>query len=543
MQDPKIYYNNKYKTQCIYNVVIDYILMDDSNKMSLSTADLLKILESKHLDSSDFILIALDILKHKKRGLSEESDIDELIEEIKVDYMELNYPDAIKKLIEATGELEHSTIGVLLEAAAERAALNNRPEQAESRRYFENRLVNLQWNTLDNESHYQSLERLALFMSKSNADYAEKQAFSKLEKIQSLDGIEAVIAAMRGFGEETASIREKEAALRMEDKLPLSKFKDRGSKRNTEDVGFTLNPGIIRANSPIPIDERRPRPRLGSVADSFVIDSEIPEGYSARNVAVPFVNSLSGTTYTLAAVLQQYIEENRGSPHLQQDIDNITQAFVAFTCKSGFHSMSEMIDVIHSPEVSHVFEELGVKMHYSFYRELDDAIDDATDYLETRQSQKTVLQELTNHDQFKRHAEPTAKASYPTELMAKVSEKEQSGARVAAALMKIYSKKQYSPTQCRELAQQYLNYAKINFPKADMKAVNAFLKKMNDVLQAKSESLAQHMPKKKSGTHGEKKLGIRFFKQIKKAAKSKKKGIDPPDTDDSSKENDTSMLY
>jgi hypothetical protein len=182
-------------------------------------------------------------------------------------------------------------------------------------------------------------------------------------------------------------------------------------------------------------------------------------------------------------------------------------------------------------------------MHYSFDKELDDAIQAATNYVETRQSQKKVLQEISHHDQFKRHAEPTTKVTYPTELVSKVSEKEQSGARVAAVLKKMYDKKKHSAEQCREVAQQYLNYAKLNFPNADMKEVRVFLTKMNNVLKEKSESIAKHKPLEKQGVSIEQKQRNSFFKEVLMAVRGKPKSNDGPKKDDSSKENDTSMLY
>ncbi|VEB33233.1 hypothetical protein [Legionella cherrii] len=468
--------------------------------MPRRTSDLKKMLEKGNIDTSDFILIALDILKNENKIL-EDQPLEEAMYAIKVDYLEVNYSDAVEKLIAAAKTLKDASIAELFEQAAENAAKNSKPEQVESRRYFENKFVTEQWKTLDTTEHQDSLDRLAKFMVGANKLYAEKQDFSKLRKVNNLNDMEMVIAAIRGFGEEgsaTTIVLDKIIEMRHEENA-LSGFKDRGSERNPDDVGYSQNPGIIKANTPMPLVERREKAVQGSITDSFLIKRTVKDGYSAKNVDVPFINSVSGTAYTLAAVLNEYAKENQQSPTLQKDMDNIIQTFVAFTCKSGFHSLSEMMDVLNSPEVSGVFDGYGLKINHLFSKEtLETAIAAASDYTETRQSQKSMLSEISQHSLFKRHAEPTAKANYPGEIALRVREEKLTGPRVERALREMYQEglqgdKKYSPEHCREMAQQFVNYAKKHHRHFNMDGVKQFLKEMNELIKERQEHIEKNV--------------------------------------------------
>ncbi|MDR3503375.1 MAG: hypothetical protein P4L79_12430 [Legionella sp.] len=458
--------------------------------MGKKTSDLKKMFSSKNLDTSDFILIALDILRNEKAASSNDMLVKASIKECMQDYLNLDYEGATAKLINAAKTLNDTSIADLLKSTAKKATKNSQPEKVESRRYFENHLVNEQWKSLNNESHKDSMDRFAKFMSGANLLYAEKEKFSKLKKVNNLEDMEMVIAAMRGFGEKTESIMSRESSMRKEENVPLSKFKDRGEKRNINDVGGTMNPGIIKANTPTPGGERREKAVTGSITDSFLISDKVESGYSSTNVDVPFVNSVSGTAYTLAAVLDQYIEQNTEEPNLQTDVDNIVQVFVSFTCKSGFHSLSEMADVLRSPEVSEVFKKHNLKINYSCPEEiLDETIKVSSQYAETRAAQKMSLSELHNQSLFHRHSgeRPTGK-TYPGELQLLVRENKQSGPRVAEALKKLYEEKKYGPEDCKDIAQRYLNYAKVKHPHANTREVKEFIKEMNLAIKTHIET-------------------------------------------------------
>lgn len=463
--------------------------------MGKKTSDLRKMLSSKNIDTSDFILIALDVLRNEEATSSNDILVRTSIKECMQNYLDLDYEAATEKLISAAKTLGDTSIADLFESTAKKAAKNSRPEQVQSRRYFENHLVNEQWNSLNDESYKDSMDRFAKFMAGANLLYAEKESFSTLKKVNNLGDMEMVIAAMRGFGEQTESILSRESAMRREENTPISKFKDRGAKRDSKDVGGTMNPGIIKANTPTPLDERREKAVTGSITDSFLINKTVESGYSSTNVDVPFVNSVSGTAYTLAAVLDQYIEQNSEEPNLQIDVDNIVKVFVSFTCKSGFHSLSEMADVLRSNEVQEVFSKHNLNINYSCEEAiLDEAIKASSQYAETRAAQKMALSELHTQSLFNRHSgeRPTGKA-YPSELQMIVREEKQSGPRVAAALKKLYEEETYGPDDCKDIAQRYLNHAKIKHPHANTRDVKAFINEMNIAIKARIETTEERV--------------------------------------------------
>lgn len=460
-----------------------------------------KMLITGKIDTSDFILIALDLIQNENNAISNANSIDELLNQIKTDYFELNYQGALEQLLHAAQKLNNPKIAEIFESSIKKAVKNSRPEQVESRRYFENWLATEHWKSLNQTASKDSMDRFAKFMTGANLLYAQQHPFSELKKVNNLADMEMVIAAMRGFGENTESILQRETAMRSEENnTPLSKFKDRGKKRSSDDVGYTMNPGIIKANMPMPNNERRETAIKGSISDSFLINRELIGGYSATTINTPFVNSVSGTAYTLAAVLDQYIEQNKKEPYVQEDINNIVAAFVTFTCKSGFHSLPEMVDVLNTPEVTSVFNKHHLHINYSCPQQiLVQAIRASAKYVETRQSQKTVLRELPTHSLFKRHADqPTNKTPYPKELQPFVRENKQSGPRIAKALQTMYEKgleedKRYSPEQCREIAQHYLNYAKLKHPNANTQEVKKFISTMNEIIQQNAKTTEERI--------------------------------------------------
>ncbi|WP_419420479.1 hypothetical protein ACNVED_04045 [Legionella sp. D16C41] len=469
--------------------------------MPYQSHNLKKMLETGDIDTSDFILIALEIIKIKNKHLVTQNSILEAIEAIKMDYLKINYTDAIEKLIAVAKILNEPNIVRLFEQAAIKAAKNSKPEQVESRRYFETKLATEHWKTLDTTEHQDSLDRLAKYMVGANNLYAEMKGFSKLKKVNNLKDIEMVIAAIRGFGEDetaTAVVLNKIIEMRHEENA-LSDFKDRGAQRMLQDVGYSQNPGIIKANCPIPLVELSEEPILGGITNSFSIDRTIKDGYSAKNVDIPFVNSVSGTAYTLAAVLNEYVKENLQSPTLQKDIDNIIETFLAYTCKSGFHSLSEMIDVLNSPEVTKVFAEYGLKTNISFSKEaLETAITAATHYAEVRQSQRSMLKTIFQHSLFKRHAEPTTKAIYPKEIALRVREEKITGPRIEKALRNMYQEglngnEKYTPENCREIALQFINYTTKHCRHFKINGVRQFVKKMNEIIQERQEHIDKHI--------------------------------------------------
>ncbi len=86
----------------------------------------------------------------------------------------------------------------------------------------------------------------------------------------------------------------------------------------------------------------------------------------------------------------------------------------------------------------------------------------------------------------------TTQLTYPGEVSSFLRESKQTGPRVAKVLRQIYQKglegnEEYSPENCREIAQQYINYAKHNHRHFNLTDVKHFLEEMNEVIKNKTD--------------------------------------------------------
>ncbi len=89
-------------------------------------------------------------------------------------------------------------------------------------------------------------------------------------------------------------------------------------------------------------------------------------------------------------------------------------------------------------------------------------------------------------------SEPTTKTGYPAEIALHIRESKQSGPKVAKALRDMYEQgkegnEKYSPENCREIAQKYLNYAKHNHRNLNLMDVRKFVTEMNNTIQQRVE--------------------------------------------------------
>ena len=135
-------------------------------------------------------------------------------------------------------------------------------------------------------------------------------------------------------------------------------------------------------------------PAKNRLVDTFKIDPNKVGGYSKTHKEIPSVNSISGTTYTLAAVLTEFIKKYKNDPDLEKDVNNITQGFLAFTCKSGFHSYGEMLDVLKDKSVKNFFADNNLTLHAFPESILKNSFEAATAYSTQTNLQHTLNQEI-----------------------------------------------------------------------------------------------------------------------------------------------------
>jgi hypothetical protein len=121
-------------------------------------------------------------------------------------------------------------------------------------------------------------------------------------------------------------------------------------------------------------------------------------GYSAARAIEPYVNSISGTTYRLVAILKIYMEKNANDPDLEMDVKNIVKAFVGFTCKKGYHSLIEIVDALNDPGVQKLFEERNIKLNTNFLTDntLKAVFDESASYSKNINLQRGVNEEISS---------------------------------------------------------------------------------------------------------------------------------------------------
>ncbi|KGP64112.1 hypothetical protein EP47_08185 [Legionella norrlandica] len=230
-------------------------------------------------------------------------------------------------------------------------------------------------------------------------------------------------------------------------KTSISNSKDRGPKRKLPEELISQNPGIVKSISPMPVNELLPTAMSNKVADIFEIDPSIVRGYSKTNTQVPYVNSVSGTTFVLVAVLTHYIEKYKNDSNLENDTNHIIQAFLSFTCKCGYHSLAEMQDVLNDPAVKEIFATNNITIHDLPQKALDAAIAASGEYATRITLQHRLHEHISERGPSLTHVESNDRSKpslsffrkcYPIVLsIYGVRENKATGPRVTEAIKKI----------------------------------------------------------------------------------------------------------
>jgi hypothetical protein len=348
------------------------------NERNKKTAEYLKSLEGATLDSSDVLLLSIEIVKDK-------IDISEL-EDLKKSYIERNYDKAktlLLSLLKTHEQLLNTSNPALVNIIkAAIAKTVDTPEKNVSRRYFETKFSADMWESL-NEKDFKAINDLLLTISRINASEPnEKMKLQGLPlRVTNKEEAYLVISRTRELGDNNSSILAIRTPLRRES--PLPKIKDRWDDNSKPGTQYSMNPGIMQANNPMPADERLdpkmkdPLPvdeKLVSkkfknrTTDTYYINRGIEGGFSATRENIPFVNSLSGTAFSMVSSLKLYLEDQKQlgkkSPaELNNDANSIVQAFLGYMCMDGYHSLGEMTEVLKEPAVKNLLAEFGVSIH------------------------------------------------------------------------------------------------------------------------------------------------------------------------------------
>lgn len=229
---------------------------------------------------------------------------------------------------------------------------NDDPLQNLSRRFFESILSLKLWTSLS-ENEFKSIEKLSTIVKEINPK------LNPLMHITSHEDANSIIALLRTSGEVHPDVIAIHDSLRRHS--IISAKKDRGSQREKT---FSCNPGILKSFHPC-FSYYKKKSELGRIVDMFNID-EKKHGFSSHNKHVPFVNSVSGTIFTIVSILNLYMKKYQDSQDLAADVNHIIKAFLAFACMNGYHSLAEMFCVLTSSEITKSFEKFSIILDLSF---------------------------------------------------------------------------------------------------------------------------------------------------------------------------------
>lgn len=325
-------------------------------------------LKSRTLDKSDFILLSTAILNHELgRKVADE------IAEIQRCYEAGNLDQAVTLILGICANYKKDYLSLLPIIAASQHEFHDDPSKDFSRRYFETRLANKCLAEFDDDV-FHSVGLLSALMTEMNPDLAP------VSFVKSTAELVDVISKLHRFGDHTPVIACQVGKLKDIDDT-YAKSKDRGKLKidTAQDKLLSCNPGIMQAAQPNYFNELTSL-HANHLVDLFYIDAQ-KQGYSIKHKDVPFVNSLSGTIFTLAVTLEKFILKHKSDPLLQQHILNITKAYITNACSHGFHSFAEMLHILYYPRVQNVITQYGLELSFQFPKALiSSAFYEAADY-------------------------------------------------------------------------------------------------------------------------------------------------------------------
>lgn len=244
------------------------------------------------------------------------------------------------------------------------------PEHIHGRRYFETKFAQDMWASLTPE-HFDAINSLLQTVKILNdlEPNEDKKLKTPLpDVVENIDQAYVVIGVIRELGDVNQSMLD--IIIPTRTNSPNAPKKDRGAqKEGVKDTPiYSMNPGVIRAHAPLS-EEERVDVSANKPVDTFRIDRTKDEGFSATREHIPFVNSISGTAYSMVAALRLYVDQHPDMPRyeLSRRLDSIVHAFIGFTCMNGYHSIGEMVEVLNEDVVKDLFASANVRLSGRFY--------------------------------------------------------------------------------------------------------------------------------------------------------------------------------
>lgn len=321
------------------------------NQQARNTRKNLHRLSTNHMDYSQYIFFALEVIC---QYMSSQSEI-ELRSSINLQYFLSNYDSCVRLIITAAAKHTPTNVQKILITAVEQASSD--PQRAYSRRYYDH-CYSLHLKDVINGSHHSSLDRFAHVIAAASP----KHLTACQGNCKDYNSIVEIFKASRTVGDESADILRDQDDLRS--KSPLYAEKDRGPKKTV--ICCSAHCSVFTAHQPLPRDlvEDNPEIETNRIADAFTIkgETDVRHGFSRNHANTPFVNSVSGSMYTLMIWLQRFInhyEQTISHDCIQRDINNIITTFCVVALQQGYHSMHELLVVLDQPEVIELFKTRG----------------------------------------------------------------------------------------------------------------------------------------------------------------------------------------
>ena len=359
----------------------------------------LHTLTSSTLNWSDYILFTTKLLE---TTLANSKEVNSALQDVKLKYLHGQKEQAIKAILTISQEhkeiAENETLLACIQSKAK--SLLDDPMALDSRRYFETIFSHALWKTWG-EREFAMLTKLSTLITEL-VDPAVLEALSKRvppkllpKTVTSYAEAELVIDIM----EECE--RNKTVEMRIEDikaQSLVSRIKDRDTttEKSKSFKVLSCNPGIMKSMACNPADNLVDV-AVNRLVDIGVIKQSVNNGFSRSNGSIPFVNSVSGHSFVLLAVIERFMSqyENESQEKRQSAIDDLIKVFIAFTAKRGFHSLGEMLAVLNDPAADALFSALAIERNYVFSNEvINDSFRKACDYAYSLHLKREVNKEI-----------------------------------------------------------------------------------------------------------------------------------------------------
>lgn len=339
------------------------------------------------LDSSGFILQGIQVLGYVL-GPSANS----ALQSISKQYQNQDYQSAKESLVDLAsdgGQKVDPEIVSLLKSKSK--GLQDDPEANESRRFFETRMA----------SHLEeSLEKSGAFKSVQGLSQAMQGLGFNPGPVTDMKSAQGVLLNVAGFNDRIElGLKKDSPKYQAKDRTERPKHDPESEDR---DERLSRNPGIMKANAPNFTDSVSSRDQKNRVPDRNTLDENKTDGFSATHEEVPFVASISGTSFSLVKLLEGFMSANSQDPQLATKVNDIVKMFVATYIKMGFHSYGEMTHVLDERNIQKLFAKYNVNVDLTLPQGvLEQATKDAEDYARTT-SVKSAM-----HEELKAKVKPT----------------------------------------------------------------------------------------------------------------------------------------